>query len=192
MTTISQKRKNGYLIAIGTLIIAAALSRLIPHPPNFTAVGAMAIFGGAYFTRERWLILVPFLALWLSDLLLNNLVYQAYTDGFTLFSVHSLPVYIAFALVVVLSHLFLQKQSGGRLLATSLTAAVLFFIVTNLGVWLSGEIYPLTMTGLIACFTAAIPFFGNTLLGNLFYTGVLFGAIWLINKQFFTDTTVQA
>ena len=185
-------RNNTFLITIGTLIIAAAVSRLVPHPPNFTAVGAMAIFGGAYFTRERWLFLVPFLALWLSDLLLNNIVYQGYVGGFTLFSTHSIPVFIAFGLIVLLSHFSLRQVSSGRLLGTSLAASVLFFIVTNLGVWLTGTLYPLNSAGLAACFTAAIPFFANTILGDMFFTGILFSAVWLIQKRSFSKPALHA
>lgn len=188
MTLNNTRTKNGFLITIGTLIVMAALSRLIPHPPNFTAVGAMAVFGGAYFTRDKWLLVVPFVALWISDLLLNNLVYQSFMDGFTLFSIHSLPVYLAFGLVMLMSHILLKRVSSTRLLGTSLLAAVFFFIVTNFAVWLSGTIYPLNLAGLTACFTAAIPFFGNTVLGNVFYTGVLFGAFWLANRHTFNRT----
>jgi len=159
------------------MVIAAAMSRLLPHPPNFTSIGAMSLFGAAYFGR-RWLaVVIPFLALWISDLLLNNLIYaRAYPefyDGFTWFG--NPYVYVSFLLIVGLGWVLLRTVSPLRLLGASVAASLLFFLVTNFGVMLTLPTYPNTPAGLLMSYTAGLPFFWNTLLGDLFFTALLFG-----------------
>ncbi len=159
------------------MIALAALSRLLPHPHNFTPIGAMGLFGAAYFSR-RWLaVLVPFAALWLSDLFLNNVIYARlmpdYYDGFAWFG--SAWVYGSFFLIVLLGFVVLRKVKLTSLLGASLGASVIFFLVTNFGVWLGNPMYPQTLGGLGTAYALGIPFFWNTLLGDLVYTGLLFG-----------------
>lgn len=173
-----------------TLILAAALMRLglhlLPHPPyNFSPIAAIGLFGAACFDR-RWLALaVPFLALFLSDLVLNNVIYRAFYPTFTF--VTSWWIYLAFALVMALGWLFLRNhQSPARLVAISLSGSLIFFLITNFSVWFEGTMYPKTMTGLLACYTAGLPFLSNTVLGDLFFTGALFGSF-----QFFTKRIPQ-
>jgi hypothetical protein len=163
---------------IALLILVAALSRLLPHPYNFTPIGAMGLFGAAYFNR-RWLAFaVPFAAMWVSDLILNNVVYARqfpeYYQGFQWFG--SAPVYLSFALIVGLGLVLLRKVRVESVLIASLSASVLFFLITNFAVWLNSGAYPQNAPGLWMCYVAGLPFFGNTLLGDLFYSGVLFGA----------------
>jgi hypothetical protein len=118
--------------------------------------------------------------LFLSDLFLNNLIYakqfpDAY-DGFTIFTPGGLSIYLAFGLVVVLGAVMLRKVNVVNVLGTSVLAAVVFFLVTNFAVWAGAGIFPKNATGLLACYTAGIPFFWNTLLGNVFFGSILFGA----------------
>jgi hypothetical protein len=165
------------------LILLAALSRLLPHPPNFTPIGAMALFGAAYFNR-RWLALaIPFGALFLSDLLINNILYREFYPQFTWFT--SGWIYGAFALVMLLGLAVLRRRvSAPRLLAGSLGASLLFYLVTNFAVWAQGGMYPPTWEGLMLCYAAGLPFLGNTLAGDLFFTGVLFGTYaWVSNRR---------
>ncbi len=163
------------------MILLAALSRLLPHPPNFTAVGAMALFGGAYLSDRRLALLVPFLAMWISDLILNNLVYGAYFDSFSWYG--NFYVYGAFVLITLLGIGFLKKVSVQRLLGLSISASLLFFLITNFGDWLGNPIYPQNGTGLVQAYVAGLPFLRNTLLGDLFFCGVLFGTFeWLKNQ----------
>jgi len=161
--------KNSVII-ISALIIVAALSRLIPHPPNFTPVGGIALFGAAYFTKKYWAFIIPFIGLWASDLILNNIVYAQYFDGFVLFSNSFYWTVAAFAaILLILSNTKLLKEiKPMNLLGSSIIASVIFFLVSNFGSWMSGIIYPKTVAGLIACYTAGIPFFWNTLAGDLF------------------------
>jgi hypothetical protein len=158
-------------LVLCAMIAAAAFTRLMPHLPNFTAVGAMALFGGAYFSSKKLAFAVPLIAMFLTDLIL----------GF-----HStiLSVYIAFALIVVIGMTMLQKKKAVNIILASLTAAVSFFLITNFAFWLTGVLYPVTPAGLAECYIAAIPFFGYTLIGNLFYAGVMFGLFELAKVKF--------
>ncbi|MCB0644999.1 MAG: hypothetical protein KDC44_25310 [Phaeodactylibacter sp.] len=178
---IQENRKNLNVGIIAGLILLAALSRLLPHPPNFTPIGGMALFGAAYFGRKYLAVLVPLVALWISNFLLDNLVYAEYYEGIVWIS--NIGVYIAILAVVAFGWLVLKKVRFSNLILASLGASLLFFIVSNVGVWLSGMIYPKTWAGLVECFTLAIPFFGNTLFGDLLFVGLLFGSYELIRHR---------
>jgi hypothetical protein len=164
-----QMLKPRFLVLI-FMILAAAATRLIPHPPNMTSLAAIALFGGANFSDRRLAFLVPISALLLSDLVLG-------------FYGHMEVVYLSFALIVVIG-LCLQKHRTALAIAgAALASSVLFFVLTNFGVWAFGAFYPKTMEGLVACYVAAIPFFRNTLLGDLLYTAALFGGFALLEKR---------
>ena len=157
--------------AVITAIVATlALSRLLPHPFNFSPIAALALFGGARYANRWAAYLVPLVALWFSDFFLN----YAYFGSFVPFYQGAFFTYAAFALIVLLGSLTLKKLSVKNMLFTSLSASVVFFVVSNLGVWVSGTMYPLTSQGIVACYTAAIPFFRNTLTGDLVYSFVVF------------------
>jgi hypothetical protein len=153
------------------MVFLAAASRLIPHPPNFTPLAAMALFGGAHLSDKRLAFGLPLAALLLSDAVLG-------------FYHGMIWVYASFALMVCLG---LQLQSRRRLLpvaGAALAGSVLFFALTNFGVWAAGGLYPRTLGGLGACYVAAIPFFQNTVAGDLVYTALLFGGFALAEKKF--------
>ncbi len=162
-----------YRIAL-VLIILAAVSRLLPHPQNFTPIAAIGLFGAAVFDRRWLMFVVPFVALFLSDLLLNNVVYAQYYEGFAWVS--SGWIYVAFALVILLGRVLLHHKIGIKnVVVASLCASVLFFLVSNFSTWYETALYPKTFDGLMLCYTAGLPFFGNTVLGDLFFSAVLFG-----------------
>ena len=165
------------------LTCLAALTRLLPHPDNFTPISAMALFGAAYFSQQIRMLAVPFLALFLSDLVLNNVIYSQYYTSFTFIT--SWWIYVAFALVMLVGWALLRRKvTPSRLLFASLTSSLLFFVVTNFSVWLGSGIYPQTPAGLTACFAAGLPFLRNTVLGDLFFSGVLFGMYeWMMKRQ---------
>ena len=144
------------------MILAAAFSRLIPHPWNFTAIGAMALFGGALLPSKKQSVIIPLVALFLSDLVL----------GF-----HSTMVYVytGFAATVVMGWSLREGKTFVRITTLSLFSSAVFFVVTNFGVWIEGGFYSQNLEGLLSCYVAAIPFFDNQILGDLFYSGVLFG-----------------
>lgn len=164
------------LLIVTAFIVFAALTRLLPHAYNFTPLGAIALFGAAYFPKKKWALIIPLIAIWGSDLLLNNITYTAYYEGFTWFTPGFLYIYGSIAMIVILGYYLLKKITFGRVLGGALGASVIFFIVSNFGVWISGSMYPLSIEGLIACYTAAIPFFHYTIAGNVVYSAVLFGA----------------
>jgi hypothetical protein len=175
-------KKTFYIIA--GFIIFAALSRILPHAYNFTPLGAIALFGAAYFKDKKWALIIPIAALWVSDLILNNVMYSAYYEGFAWFTGGFIYIYGSIAMIVVLGYYLLKKISIGRVVGGALGASLIFFIVSNFGVWVSSPMYPLSAEGLIACYTAAIPFFHNTLAGNLIYCGVLFGGYEWMKSSF--------
>ena len=157
------------LLAILSAIVAAAALRLLPHPPNFTPIGAMALFGAAQLGRRPLAIAAPLGALLLSDLVLG-------------FYSGMLIQYLAVALIVLLGWALLRRVTAMRVGLAALASSVLFFAVTNFGVWLQSGMYPLDLAGLVACYVAAIPFFQNTLAGDLFFSGLLFGGFALLER----------
>jgi len=183
---MTKKTYNLRFGIIALMVLVAAMSRLLPHPPNFTAVGATALFGAAYFTKKYWAFLIPFLALWISDLILNNVVYGAYFEGFTFFADFMIWNYIAFGLMILLGSKVLKKVKPLNLLGASLGASAIFFLVTNFGSWYIdiANVYPKNFTGLMAAYAAGLPYLLSTIVGDLFYVGVLFGAFELIKQQY--------
>ncbi|MFZ4619012.1 MAG: DUF6580 family putative transport protein [Bacteroidota bacterium] len=166
-------------VLVGTvLILAAAFSRLIPHPMNFAPITAIALFGGMYFDK-RIAPVLPLAALIISDYFLG--MYSGI-----------IWVYSAFLLVTFLGMAASNKRSVGIVAGSTVLGSVLFFIITNFGVWQSGEFYPMTMSGLTACYVAAIPFFRNALVGDLFYVTVLFASYEFAKKMFPSPDSVNA
>jgi len=157
------------LIVILSAIVAAAAMRLIPHPSNFAPLGAMALFSGAYLGRRALAFAVPLGALLLSDLFLG-------------FYPGMLVQYLAVTLVVLLGWAALSRVTALRVGGAALGASILFFALTNFGVWLLSGMYPMTASGLAACYVAAIPFFQNTVAGDLFFSGLLFGGFALMER----------
>jgi hypothetical protein len=169
---------------ISAMILLAAISRLIPHPANFAPIGGMALFGAAYYGKRYWAFVVPIVSMWISDLVLNNVVYSQYFDGFVWFYSGSLFTYGAFALITLLGFVALKRIRVINLVLSAACASVIFFAVSNFGVWLSSGMYPPTFEGLVACYVAGIPFFRNTIAGDFVYTAILFGAFEMAVKHF--------
>ncbi|WP_240096125.1 DUF6580 family putative transport protein [Thermomonas flagellata] len=167
----------GPLVLAG-LILLAALSRVLPHPPNFSPIEAIALFGGAYYADRRWALAVPLLAMFVSDLALGLLNGGIYWDYFA--SAGYLLVYAAIVLSTLLGFGLRGRASGARVLGYALAGSLLFFLVTNFGAWLASPLYPRTAGGLLAAYLAGIPFFQWSVLGTLVYAGLLFGGFaWL-------------
>lgn len=165
------------------LILNAAFSRILPHPYNFTPIGAMVLFGAAYFSNKYIALFIPLMAMWISDLVLNNTVYSSFYKGFVFFSDGFYWIYICFILIAGLGFLLLKKVKITNIFGASLSASLLFFIVSNFGVWLGSTVYPQNISGLIACYTAGMPFLGNTVMGDLFYSAILFGLFELAKNR---------
>lgn len=157
------------LMTVILMILAAAFSRLVPHPWNFTAIGAMALFGGAYLPSKKHSLIVPFAALFFSDLVLG-------------FHSTMVFVYLAFAFAVVLGWTLREKRSVFLVGTLALVTSSLFFLISNFGVWVMLNMYPASWRGLVQCYVAAIPFFNNQIYGDLFFSGLLFGAYEALKK----------
>lgn len=155
------------------MVVTGAAMRLLPHPPNFTPIAAIALFGGAHFARKRYALAVPLLAMLGSDLFIRG--------GF-----HALIpfVYGAFAISVGIGIAIRRRRSPVAVGAAALGGSLVFFFVTNFAVWAVFDLYPKSMEGLIACYVAAIPFFRNTVMGDLFFSTVLFGGFALAERRF--------
>jgi len=167
MSKIQLKTYLSKLVDPSLIIGLAVLARIVPHAPNFTPIAAMALFGGAYLNR-RWAILVPLAAMLASD------IFIGFYAPIVMFS-----VYGSFVLTGLIG-LWLKKRRNPRnVILAAIGASVLFFLITNLAVWLGGW-YPQNLTGLVECYTLALPFFRNTILGDIFYTGVFFGGYELV------------
>ncbi len=182
----SPARMPSNFLAISILVLTAAASRLLPHPPNFTPLGAMALLGAATLRSFPIALLVPLLALYLSDLVLNNVVYAQYFDGFT-WGI-GWATYLGFFGVLLLGWFLLRGRSFSLLRIGSVTlgGTLIFYLVSNFIVWYAAplSIYPANVAGLLACYTAALPFLLNSLLGDFFYAGLLFGAYhWYQSRQ---------
>ena len=163
------------------LIIAAAATRLFPHPPNVACIGAIGLFAGCYLTGKK-AYLVPLVALLLSDVAghLLEIPGMGFYNPITM-----LAVYLGVVSAVPIGRLMANRKA--LLLkapAGSIAASTAFFLISNFGVWLSGW-YTLSMAGLITCYVNAVPFYGYTLVGDLAFTGILFGA-WEGSKFFAT------
>ncbi len=175
-------KKNPGFIIVAILIVVAALSRLLPHPPNFTPIGGMALFGAAHFKKKHLAFIIPLVALWISDLILNNIVYGAYYDGFSWMGMPM--VYAAFILIAIMGTSVIKKVKVSNVILASLIASSIFFLLTNMGSWWANPLYPKTLLGLGEAYVAGIPFFLNTITGDLFFSGVLFGSYELIKRQY--------
>jgi hypothetical protein len=171
---------NKRSIVLAGIVAAAALVRLAPHPPNVTPIAAMALFGGACFANRKMAYLLPLAAMLLSDLVLGCTRYGLWS----MLAIQP-AVYACFLATTALGQLVTDRRSVWQVGAATLAGSVLFFLATNFAVWATatGHLYPLTGSGLAACYAAAIPFFRNTLLGDFTFTAILFGGWALLENR---------
>ncbi len=160
----------GFLTVIG-MILVAAFTRLIPHYPNFTAVGAMALFGGAYITNKKLAFIIPLAALFVSDLVIG------FYSGMWV-------VYLSFVLIVFIGMSLRNNKKPTRIALASISSSVAFFLITNFALLPGITLYPHTFMGIMESYTAAIPFFGYNVAGDLFFSAVLFGSYELAKIKF--------
>ncbi|EQA51782.1 DUF6580 family putative transport protein [Leptospira kmetyi] len=165
----SKLAANDTISSIG--VILSGVSRFLPHPSNFTSVGAMTVYSGAR-VRGWKAFAYPLLMLVVTDLILSKVHgYDWFYEG--------LPVvYAAHMICVALGRIFLKDNTKmTSVFLVALVASLQFFILSNFSVWAFSSIYPKTSEGLLTCYIAAIPYFGGTLLGDLIYTPILFGIL---------------
>ena len=164
-------KASGFAVLLVTL---GVLTRLFPHPVNFTALGAIALWSMTLFPSKAWAVLIPVIALLISDALIGFHSTMVWVYGSILF-------------IATLSLVIQPKQSWGRTLLGSLSASLIFFVLTNLGVWLGGELYPMTTEGFFDCYAMAIPFLKNQIAGDLIFS---FG-FGLVAKYLLVQRRVQ-
>jgi hypothetical protein len=159
------------ILVAATMMLIAAATRLFPHPANFAPITAIALFGGATLYDKRLAFGVPLLAMLLSD------AFIGFHD--------TMPfVYGSFALIVCIGMVLRTRRGLLPLAGAASTSSILFFVITNFGVWTAGSIYPKSFPGLVACYVAAVPFFQNTLFGDAVYTAALFGGLAIAEARF--------
>lgn len=163
-----------FIIAV-VLILFAAFSRLLPHPMNFAPITAIALFSGVYLDK-KYAFIIPLIALVLSDALLGFYSYIYWVYG----------TFMLIALIGLWLKSRVQNSKGGKkytyIFGTTIVSSVIFFLVTNFGVWTSGMFYEMSFKGLIECYTLAIPFFRNSLGGDIFYAAAMFGIYDLASR----------
>lgn len=160
--------------AIIFLIVISVLLRLVPHPPNMAPIGALALFSGAHF-RGKKMILIPLLTLLISDIFLGFYTEMAF-------------VYGSYFLILLIGTLLRNHQKAPYIVGASLLSSILFFSITNFGVWAMGSWYAKDIMGLLNAYVLAIPFFKNTLIGDmvftlLFFYGYRYIFLYIANKN---------
>ena len=145
---------------VAALVIFVVMARIAPHPANFAPVAAIALFGGTILPR-KWAIIAPVAAMVLSDLIIGLHPLILFTWG-------------SFALIALASSRLLRSATPLKIGLSSFGASVFFYLVTNFGVWTQGTMYSMNFNGLVQCYVNALPFFRGTLMGDLFYSSILF------------------
>ncbi|MBL7884823.1 MAG: hypothetical protein JNL69_12190 [Bacteroidia bacterium] len=160
---------------ITAIILVASITRVFPHIPNFTPIAAMALFGGVYYSNKTMAFIMPLLAMAVSDILLEI------TTGWG-FHNTMVYVYVSFILTTIIGLIIREKVGIKSVALGSIASSVLFFIITNFGVWAAGN-FAGGLSGLNTTYMLGIPFFGPTLAGDLFFNSILFGLFYLAQQK---------
>ena len=176
MKSILFSRRNHSVIGLIILgIIAAVVLRLFPIAPNFAPIGAIALFGGACLSNKKLAFFLPISMMVLSDTLLH---FFSPSWGFH----QTMPfVYVSFLIIALLGMLTGEKKNIIRIGSASLAGSILFFLITNFGVWI--YFYPQNLQGLVTCYVKALPFLTNTVASDLIFNSILFGSFYLVNSR---------
>lgn len=166
-----KRNKLFQLASITGLIIIGALSRFIPHPPNFTPISAMALFGGVKYNNKHYAFFIPLIIMFLSDLIIG-------------FHTEVFAVYLSFIITVTIGRSIQKNPKTHKIAIAIFLSSLIFFILTNFSYWLFSGLYPHTFEGLTTCFWNAIPFFRNELFSAILYNCLLFGGYALVSKLF--------
>jgi hypothetical protein len=153
------------------MILFAAIMRIVPHPWNLAPVGAMALFSGAVIRNRIMAFVLPLVAMLAGDFFVG-------------FHILMPVVYASFVISTALGFWVRERRSAARVGGVVLLGAIQFFLVTNFGVWAFSTFYPKTFAGLMACYAAGVPFFWNTLAGDICYSALLFGGLYLAERTY--------
>ena len=177
MSTQEHKLNSGftYLVILAVLIALGVAGRLLPHPPNFTPMAAIALFAGFIFMK-KYMAVVAVVAV----MLLTDYFAFGYLSPDWFASKSMMVVYLALLFPIVFRG-FLQKKLGVlRIAGAALASSTVFFVATNFAVWVFSPMYEKTWAGLVLCYTMAIPFFQNTIAGDMMWSGIVFGSYFAL------------
>lgn len=179
------QKENIRFLTLTAIIFAAAASRIVPHMPNFAPMDAITLFAAAHFMRKWQAFVIPFAAMWLSSLFIDNVIYASYQKSFVWVYPGFHWQYLSYFLIALMGFAVFRKGVSVLKVALSgLAAGGVFFLVSNFGVWAGDALYAKSWEGLMQCYAAAIPFYRGTLYGDAFYSTVLFGGYALLGMAF--------
>jgi hypothetical protein len=166
-----------YLVILAVLIALGVAGRLLPHPPNFTPMAAIALFAGFIFIKRYMAVVAVISTMLLCDYFAFGSLSVSWFGSKSMF-----VVYLALLFPIVFKN-FLQKKLGVlRVFGAALASSSVFFLATNFAVWAFSPMYEKTLEGLVLCYTMAIPFFQNTVAGDLIWSGAIFGAYFALRN----------
>ena len=174
-----QKLKSSfsYLVILAVLIALGVAGRLLPHPPNFTPMAAITLFAGFIFIKRYMAVVAVISTMLLCDYFAFGSLSVSWFGSKSMF-----VVYLALLFPIVFKN-FLQKKLGVlRIFGAALASSSVFFLATNFAVWAFSPMYEKTLEGLVLCYTMAIPFFQNTVAGDLIWSGVIFGTYFALRN----------
>jgi hypothetical protein len=168
---------NKYLLAI-TLIIIATLCRIYQPIYNFAPVVAIGLFSGYIFRQKNMAIIITLLASFVGDMLIS------YINKYPLFHNSFVFVYLSYILITLFGNkLNNSKLEWNKVAIFGISSSLVFFVITNFGVWLMDSIYTKNISGLIECFIAAIPFYKNSFISDLIYIPLIFGSYAILTQR---------
>ncbi len=171
-------------LVLAGIILVAALSRILPHPMNFTPIVAISLFSAAYFKDTFQKYAIPFSIIVFSDLLIETISGYGFHSG-------TLVVYASFALIIVISSFILKNPTVFKVLASSALGSILFFLITNFALLYPEAavsnpalgVYSHDFSGILSSYSAGLPFFRNMFVGDLIYTSIMFGLAYFIQNS---------
>ena len=179
------KKLNLQTGVLSIIILLAAFTRIMPHPPNFSPMAAIGLFGAAHFAKKWQAFFIPLIGIWISDLVINNYVYSSSSSNFVWFYSGFYWQYISYILIIFAGlFIFNRGISLTRTFGGMISSSGIFFLVSNFGVWTGGTMYPKNFGGLITCYAAGVPFIHNTIISDVLFTTVLFGTYYLLQVEY--------
>mgnify|MGYP001253214758 FL=1 len=179
------KKLNLQTGIISIIILLAAFTRIMPHPPNFSPMAAIGLFGAAHFAKKWQAFLIPLIGIWISDLVINNFVYSSHSSNFVWFYGGFYWQYISYVSIIFAGLFIFNKGiSVTNTLGGMVSSSGIFFLFSNFGVWAGGAMYTKNISGLITCYAAGIPFIHNTIISDALFTTVLFGTYYLLQTEY--------
>ncbi len=181
------KKLNLQTGVLSIIILLAAFTRIMPHPPNFSPMAAIGLFGAAHFAKKWQAFFIPLIGIWISDLVINNYVYSSSSSNFVWFYSGFYWQYMSYILIIFAGlFIFNRGISLTKTFGGMMSSSGIFFLVSNFGVWTGGTMYPKNFGGLINCYAAGVPFIHNTIISDVLFTTVLFGTYYLLQVEYFS------